>query len=106
MHHGNFVAHGIAIREGRARQDRNAFALGGQAVKALASAAQKDRNPELELELFNAARQAGLADVASLRRAAEMTLLGDRKQILELPQEHALVLEHAVSCRDFSVTYQ
>jgi hypothetical protein len=44
--------------------------------------------------------------VASLRRAAEMTLLGDRKQVLELPQEHALVLEHAVSCRDFSVRYQ
>src|SRR5262249_29612675 len=59
-----------------------------QSMKTLAPSAQEDRHAELQLELLDAARQRGLAHVASPRRAPKMSLLGDRHQILELPQEH------------------
>src|SRR5262245_17463445 len=57
-------------------------------MKPLASSAQEDRDAELQLELLDAARQRRLAHVARPRRAPKMPLLGDRHQILELPQKH------------------
>jgi hypothetical protein len=70
-------------------------------MKALTPAAQKNRNAEFELKLLDSARQAGLSDVAALCRAAKVTFLRNGKQILELPEEHALALEQSVSsdCR-------
>jgi hypothetical protein len=67
---------------------RDAIALRRQAVKRLAPSPQKYRNPELELELLDAAGKAGLCNVAPLGRAAEMALLGHRHQIAELLEVH------------------
>ena len=95
LHHCNFGAHCVAISKRSACENRHALTLGRQSVKALTPAAQKNRDAEFKLKLLDAARQARLGDVAALCRAAKVTLLGDRKQILELPEEHACALEPA-----------
>jgi len=55
LHDGDFFTHRVTIGENSARPCGDALTLGGQTMKALAAAAQKDRYAEFEFKLLDAA---------------------------------------------------
>src|SRR4051812_20692142 len=66
---------------------------GGSRVRqgSLSLRAVKQPHPELILELTYLSRDRGLGDVQSLRRPAEMQLLGDGDEISEMTKLHGLL---------------
>ena len=58
--------------------------FGREPMKALAPAAEEDRDAEFEFELLDAVRQARLRRMAARGGAPEMPFLDDSNQVLEL----------------------
>jgi hypothetical protein len=58
-------------------------------VKTLPASAKKNRHTEFKLELFDAAGEARLRDVAALCSATEVLFLGNRNQVSKLPNKHS-----------------
>jgi hypothetical protein len=76
----------VAQRSVHPRQ--HALALGGEALEA--PRAPYERDAELAFQRANGGRQRRLRDVAGLGRAAEVPLARQRRQVLELPEEHTV----------------
>jgi hypothetical protein len=68
-------------------------------MKALAAAAQKNRHAEFKFELFDAAGQAWLRDVAALGGTPEVAFFRDGDEVAKLPDKHATHSRRSVGRR-------
>src|SRR5262249_18515258 len=88
LHHRHFLAHSVAIGQYRARPCGHALTFGGQTMEPLTASAQKNGHAEFKFELLDTAGKARLCDVATLRRAPEVSLFRHGDEVAKLPNKH------------------